>query len=704
VNGVAAGSTTYSTSIGSGSINTNTFGASYQSAGVNSLYFNGSIEALRLIKGQGIYTGTFTPGYLVQTTTAVGSTGTGVVANPITGTCALLAFQSATIVDTSTVPVSLTAVGSPTVDQLGYSTGGAQQADAFAGYKTSTNEFIFSNNVSVIGEVVTPITYGNVRANVYFGNGSQLTGVTKTSDSVNIGTTSIALNRTSAAQSLTGITSIDGNANIASHLMGGTTGSISYQTAANTTGMLAIGTAGQVLTVNSGATAPQWSPLSVDKISNGTSNINISAINGNVNTIVGGSTIASATPSGFSVTGNLAAFTATLSAGGVPITTNSPVINATQSWNNVSTTFTGIALNIIDTASATNSKLIDMQVGGISKFSVDKAGNAIFNSISTVVPIAFPALNGTAPFTTLSNTKVANLNADLLDGYDTSVTNLANTIVVRDANGNIAGGNITGIITTSSQPSITSFGSLTGLVVSNATGVVNFTTTANVTLGSVSNLHITGGTPGQILTTDGAGGLSWGPNSTPTTFYLGTTTVATNRASGTMALTGITSIDGTASALTTPRNINGIPFNGTVDITIPLTGAITATTFSASAMSSFTGMHEVVSQPALGTYNVTNGTVFYHSGVTGAFTATITNLPAVTNSLSRATVVTIIIVQGGTPAYPSGISVNGVGQTIRWPAGLSITGTSNGVDIFSFNILTIGGGVAVVTGNWVAYG
>ena len=38
---------------------------------------------------------------------------------------------------------------------------------------------------------------------------------------------------------------------------------------------------------------------------------------------------------------------------------------------------------------------------------------------------------------------------------------------------------------------------------------VNMSNTGNVTLGSVSNLHITGGTSGQVLSTDGAGNLSW---------------------------------------------------------------------------------------------------------------------------------------------------------------------------------------------------
>lgn len=45
---------------------------------------------------------------------------------------------------------------------------------------------------------------------------------------------------------------------VATNLANGAAGSVPYQTAASVTGMLAIGTAAQVLQVNAGATAPEW--------------------------------------------------------------------------------------------------------------------------------------------------------------------------------------------------------------------------------------------------------------------------------------------------------------------------------------------------------------------------------------------------------------------------------------------------------------
>jgi hypothetical protein len=85
----------------------------------------------------------------------------------------------------------------------------------------------------------------------------------------------------------------------------------------------------------------------------------------------------------------------------------------------------------------------------------------------------------------------------------------ANSVAGANVSGQVSNSLISGTVYTNAQPNITSVGSLTGLTVSNATGVVNFTTTANVTLGSISNLHISGGASDYVLKTDGAGNLSW---------------------------------------------------------------------------------------------------------------------------------------------------------------------------------------------------
>lgn len=141
-----------------------------------------------------------------------------------------------------------------------------------------------------------------------------------------------------------------------------------------------------------------------------------------------------------------------------------------------------------------------------------------------------------------SGANLTNVPAGNITG---TVANASHAIVADSAN-SVAGANVTGTVslattattatsattagtvTTAAQPNITSVGSLTGLTVSNSTGVVNFTTTANVTLGAVGNLHISGGTSGQVLSTNGSGTLSWATPSTSNLYNVTNTGNTTN--------------------------------------------------------------------------------------------------------------------------------------------------------------------------------
>jgi hypothetical protein len=62
------------------------------------------------------------------------------------------------------------------------------------------------------------------------------------------------------------------------------------------------------------------------------------------------------------------------------ITSDSPVISLAQTWNEGATTFTAAKLNVTDTASAAGSKLMDLQVGGATKFQVNKDGDIVLGS------------------------------------------------------------------------------------------------------------------------------------------------------------------------------------------------------------------------------------------------------------------------------------------------------------------------------------
>jgi hypothetical protein len=68
---------------------------------------------------------------------------------------------------------------------------------------------------------------------------------------------------------------------------------------------------------------------------------------------------------------------------GSTITVSHPVLDMTQTWNNAATTFTGLRLNVTNTLSAANSALIDLQLGGSSKFKVANNSGIAFISLGT---------------------------------------------------------------------------------------------------------------------------------------------------------------------------------------------------------------------------------------------------------------------------------------------------------------------------------
>ena len=92
--------------------------------------------------------------------------------------------------------------------------------------------------------------------------------------------------------------------------------------------------------------------------------------------------------------------------------------------------------------------------------------------------------------------------------------------------------------------------------------------------------------------------------------YVGTTSIALNRSPASQTLTGV-SIDGnavTATRLQTARNINGVSFNGAVDITVPsASNTLTGTTLAANVVNS--SLTSVGTLTALTVNNVVRRTV-----------------------------------------------------------------------------------------------
>jgi len=99
-----------------------------------------------------------------------------------------------------------------------------------------------------------------------------------------------------------------------------------------------------------------------------------------------------------------------------------------------------------------------------------------------------------------ANTFIGNLSGSATTVTDSSQPNITSvgTLTSLNVTGNISAANVLGTIRTSHQPSITSLGTLANL---NVTGPAN--------LGVVSDVRIMGGSTNHVLTTDGNGNLTW---------------------------------------------------------------------------------------------------------------------------------------------------------------------------------------------------
>jgi hypothetical protein len=203
-------------------------------------------------------------------------------------------------------------------------------------------------------------------------------------------------------------------------------------------------------------------------------------------------------------------------------------------------TFTGTGLNVAGYLNATG----NANLGNLGTAQVLATANV------TAPQLISNTSTGTAPLVVSSTTLVSNLNADLLDGYNTATANTANTVAVRDASGNLSanffignGSQLTGLPSgtsiangNSNISAGTANGNITVSIAGNA-NVVVFTGTganiagyANVTgnleAGGVKtdNLYYANGTPWdltqpagsntQIQYNDGAGGFGASANFT----------------------------------------------------------------------------------------------------------------------------------------------------------------------------------------------
>ena len=403
-------------------------------------------------------------------------------------------------VPSATTAITVTSNAQPNITSLGTLTslsvtGNIVSGNANLGNSATANYFIGSgNNLSNIQSANITGTVANANYAAYAGdvvNASQsnITSLgTLTSVSVsgnanigNIGTGIItATGNITGANLITGGTlSVTGNANV------GNIGAIGvYATTLSATGNANVG--------NIGATGVVATTLEGSLTTNAQPNITSIGILTSIS-VSGNANIGNIGTGIITATGNITG--ANLITGGtLSVTGNTTVGNLSVLGNLTAGNI------VVDSIVNGNSNVditnlngnITMGVNGNADvFIATGTGVSVTGTLNASANITSPQLisnivTGTAPFVVSSTTQVANLSV-----------------------ATAGSANLAGTVTTNAQPNITSIGNLVGLTVSNSSGVVNLSNTADVTLGTVANLHIAGGANNQVLLTDGAGNLTW---------------------------------------------------------------------------------------------------------------------------------------------------------------------------------------------------
>ena len=117
--------------------------------------------------------------------------------------------------------------------------------------------------------------------------------------------------------------------------------------------------------------------------------------------------------------------------GGTLTGASTPFLNLSQTWNNAAVTFTGVYVNVTDTASNAASLLQDWQVGGVSKASISKAGQ--FTAASAINAFGGGSSLGNTTLQIANGTYIITVGSNVFSIPATTGYAITDTQIWRDA-------------------------------------------------------------------------------------------------------------------------------------------------------------------------------------------------------------------------------------------------------------------------------
>jgi hypothetical protein len=538
--------------------------------------------------------------------------------------------------------------------------------------------------------------------------------------------------------------STTGNAATATNLLGGAAGSLPYQTATNTTGFLAAGSNGQVLTLASGI--PSWATPTTGTVTSiataGTVNgltLTGGPITGTGTITLGGTLDLSAPPTIGNTTPNTGAFTTLTSTNDATINglivghgggnvSNNTVLGVTAlDSNTTGQQNVAVGINALTTATtANNQTAVGYQALRLSTASDNTAvGSTALQTNSSGagnVAVGFQTL--TANTTGGSNTAI---------GRHALITNSTGSNIT--ALGNHAGAYETGsnALYIDAYDRTNTAGDKAGALLYgtfNATpSSQTLTINGQVTLPYQTNFNapiaLTGstGTSGYLMASNGASTPSWVAQSTITA---GSATNATNIAitddtttNATMYPVWVTTTTGNLPAKTASTKLSFNPSTGVLSSTTfsgsgtSLTGVgLLATASTYTALQTFVGTSSnadlktsnilevatISATAATGTiqFDVTTQSVLYYTtNASGNFTlnfrgSTGTSLNTIM-STGESLSVTFLVTNGSTAYYNSAVTIDGNSVTPKWQGGSAPTsGNASSIDSYTYVIFKTG--------------